>query len=85
MTDRFKQKKSSYLLELALEEQLNLDKDIRNFKVETDVEITHVFSKEHQEKMGQLFNIAARSEHGMKVKRILRQAAAVLTTLGISF
>lgn len=48
MSKDLKQKKSDYLLELALEEQLEQDEDMKKYPLPEDVEHPHVFSEEHE-------------------------------------
>lgn len=51
MSKDLKQKKSDYLLELALEEQLEQDEDMKKYPLPEDVEHPHVFSEEHEKRM----------------------------------
>lgn len=55
MSKDLKQKKSDYLLELALEEQLEQDEDMKKYPLPEDVEHPHVFSEEHEKRMQEIF------------------------------
>lgn len=58
MSKDLKQKKSDYLLELALEEQLEQDEDMKKYPLPEDVEHPHVFSEEHEKRMQEIFKMA---------------------------
>lgn len=76
MNEDFKKKKSEYLLELALEEQLENDPEILNFKSEDELETPHVFSKEHEKKMKEIFRAASRAERKAKNRKYFQRMAA---------
>ena len=63
MSKDLKQKKSDYLLELALEEQLEQDEDMKKYPLSEDIEHPHVFSEEHEKRMKELFKMADKVEH----------------------
>lgn len=63
MSKDLKQKKSDYLLELALEEQLEQDEDMKKYPLPEDVEHPHVFSEEHEKRMQEIFKMADKVEH----------------------
>lgn len=56
MSEDLKKKKSEYLLELALEEQLDQDMEMKKYEKIEETEPAHVFSKEHDKRMQELVN-----------------------------
>lgn len=81
MNEDFKKKKSEYLLELALEEQLENDPEILKFKSEDELETPHVFSKEHEKKMKEIFRAASRAERRTKNRKYFQRMAAGIAVM----
>lgn len=81
MNEDFKKKKSAYLLELALEEQLENDPEILKFKSEDELETPHVFSKEHEKKMKEIFRAASRAERRTKNRKYFQRMAAGIAVM----
>lgn len=76
MSEDLKKKKSDYLLELALEEQLEFDEETLKYeKMEKEAPV-HTFSKEHNEKMQKIFKIADKIENRSRYRKRHRQIAA---------
>ncbi len=63
MSENIKKKKSDYLLELALEEQLKFDEEMLKYEKMEKEAPDHVFSKEHNEKMQKIFKMADKGEN----------------------
>lgn len=76
-----KKKKSDYLLELALEEQLKHDVEMNKYKSGDEVDSPHVFSMEHNMRMKKIFNIAVKAEKKNRRIKIYHQVAAVFILL----
>lgn len=76
MSKDFKNKKSDYLLELALEEQLEQDVDMKKYKSDAEMDDPHVFSEEHNKRMQKLFKMAEKEEQRPKRLGRYRQMAA---------
>lgn len=76
MGREFKDKKSEYILKLALEESLKYDPDMVKYKSGKGVEHPHVFSKEHHERMKTIFKMAERAERRAKRRQTYRRVAA---------
>lgn len=76
MSKDFKNKKSDYLLELALEEQLEQDVDMKKYKSDAEMDNPHVFSEEHNKRMQKLFKMAEKEEQRPKRFSRYRQMAA---------
>lgn len=77
MNKELLQKKNDYLLELALEEQLDHDEDM--MKYSEDVVEKHEFSAKHEAKMKELFRQAAKTERkGTRKKQRMQIAAGFL-------
>ncbi len=74
MNKELLQKKNDYLLELALEEQLEQDKAMEKYGEE--VIEPHEFSSEHEAKMKELFRQAAKMENQGERRRTRIQVAA---------
>ena len=81
MKKNSKKKKNDYLLELALEEQLQHDVEMIKYKSGDEVADPHVFSQEHNNRMQKIFNMVVKSEKMTKRIKIYRQAAAVFVLL----
>ncbi|MFT4105632.1 MAG: DUF4367 domain-containing protein [Lacrimispora sp.] len=85
MNDDFKNKKSDYLLELALEEQLEHDIEMEKYKGDNKILNPHVFSQEHEKRIREIFKMAEKAEKkSRRTKRFHQMAAGVLLFLGIS-
>lgn len=67
MNDNLTEKKSEYLLELALEERLRQDKDMNKYPLPESS--SYVFSKEHEKRMKKIFKKAKRKEQQSITKR----------------
>lgn len=76
MSRDLKKKKSDYLLELALEEQLERDSEIKKYEKMEETEPAHVFSKEHEERMHRIFKRAEKVENKSRKRRWHRRIAA---------
>lgn len=73
-------KKSEYLLELAFEEQLENDEDLKKYSEE--VVEHHEFSARHEEMMKGLFKMAEKKEHGpARRKKCVQLTAGVILAL----
>lgn len=83
MSDDLKRKKSDYLLELALEEQLENDGEMQAYQ--SGNERTHEFSDEHNRKIKDILKRAEREENKKKYRRKRLQAAAcIILILSVS-
>lgn len=81
MINDFQNKKTEYLLKLALEEQLGIDKEIKKYdKLEAESQI-HVFSKEHDKKMKRIYKMAKRAETPNLYKRRIKYMVAGFAAL----
>ena len=76
MSEDLKKKKSEYLLELALEEQLDQDMEMKKYEKIEETEPAHVFSKEHDKRMQGLFKMADKVENRSRKLKKYRQIAA---------
>ncbi len=76
MSKNFRKKKSDYLLELALEEQLKHDTEMEKYKICDEVENPHLFSPEHNKRMQEIFKMAEKAEKKNKRLRRFHQVAA---------
>lgn len=76
MSEDLKKKKSEYLLELALEEQLDQDMEMKKYEKIEETEPAHVFSKEHDKRMQELFKMADKVENRSRKLKKYRQIAA---------
>ena len=74
MSDDLKRKKSDYLLELALEEQLENDGEMQAYQ--SGNERPHEFSDEHNRKIKDILKRAEREENKKKYRRKRLQAPA---------
>lgn len=74
MSDDLNQKKSDYLLELALEE--SLQQDPLMLKYQSVDENVHEFSEEHKKRMKKIFKMAEKVEHRAAHRRRNYQIAA---------
>ncbi len=74
MSENLNQKKSDYLLELALEE--SLEQDPYMLKYQSAEENVYEFSEEHKERMKKIFKMAEKVEHRAARKRRNYQIAA---------
>lgn len=79
MSDDLKRKKSDYLLELALEEQLENDREMQSYQ--SGNERPHQFSDEHNRKIKELLKRAEKEENRKKYRRKRLQAAACITLI----
>lgn len=90
MSKDLKQKKSDYLLELALEEQLEQDEDMKKYPLPEDVEHPHVFSEENEKRMKEIFKLADKVENrSYRRKKHFQLAAGIalflcLTTVTVT-
>ena len=83
MSDDLKRKKSDYLLELALEEQLENDREMQAYQ--SGNERPHEFSDEHNRKIKDILKRAEREENKKKYRRKRLQAAAcIILILSVS-
>ena len=83
MSDDLKRKKSDYLLELALEEQLENDREMQAYQ--SGNERPHEFSDEHNRKIKDILKRAEREENKKKYRRKCLQAAAcIILILSVS-
>lgn len=80
MNIELKNKKSDYLLELALEERLEHDPDMLKYRASEELGNMHRFSEKHTKRMKKLFKIAERIE-----KREVRRKRKLQIAAGISF
>lgn len=79
MSRNLDEKKSDYLLELALEEQLDNDKDMRYWEQLEAENPPHVFSERHNKRMRKVFRKAKRVEFYEEYrKRVIRTVAGFL-------
>lgn len=79
MNKNLDEKKSEYLLEMALEEQLENDEDMRHWAQVEEENPPHVFSKRHNKRMRKIFRKAKRVEYyELYRKRALRMIAGFL-------
>lgn len=69
MSDDLKQKKSDYLLELGLEEQMATDEEIQRYIELEKSQPPHQFSKRHQRRMKKLFKMVRKMENREKYRR----------------
>ncbi len=58
MSRNLDEKKSDYLLELALEEQLENDEDMRHWEQLEQENLPHEFSEQHKKRMRKIFRKA---------------------------
>lgn len=85
MEDDFKRKKSDYLFELALEEQLEHDVDLQKYKLEDNVENPHVFSEKYNKHMKKLMKKAYRIENrSLRMRRYAQFAAGFILFFSFS-
>lgn len=88
MSKDLKERKSDYLLELALEEQLKQDPEMIKYKSGDEVEHPHTFSDEHNKRMRKIFRLADRverkSEHRKRFWQMAAGFAVVFCILGVS-
>jgi len=83
MSDDLKRKKSDYLLELALEEQLENDREMQAYQ--SGNERPHEFSDEHNRKIKDILKRAQREENKKKYSRKrLLAAACIILILSVS-
>ena len=83
MSDDLKRKKSDYLLELALEEQLENDGEMQAYQ--SGNERPHEFSDEHNRKIKDILKRAEREENKKKYRRKRLQAAGcIILILSVS-
>ena len=64
MSEDIEKKKSNYLLELALEEQWEKDTEMKKYEKIEETEPVHVFSKDHEERMREIFKMADEIDPG---------------------
>lgn len=76
MSEDLSRKKSDYLLELALEEQLEQDAELEKYKSNDALGNTHIFSDEHNRRMEKICKLADKMENKPKRLRKYRQMAA---------
>lgn len=76
MSEDLKKRKSDYLLELALEEQLDQDTEMKKYEKIEETEPAHVFSKEHDKRMQEIFKMADKAENKSWKRKRYRQIAA---------
>lgn len=82
MNKNLDEKKSEYLLELALEEQLENDEDMRHWEQIEEENPPHVFSERHNKRMRKIFRKAKRVEYYERYrKRVLRTVAGFLVII----
>ena len=78
MKNDLKQDKTDALLRLALEEQMEQDEYLNQYKTNADMDEPHTFSDEHNRKMKKMMKKALRVErHSERHKMIRRIAAAI--------
>lgn len=79
MSRDLEQKKSDYLLELALEEQMETDPELRRYAELAKSQPPHVFSQRHNRRMKKIFRMARKEENKEKYrKRKIRAAAGFI-------
>lgn len=78
MSRDLERRKSDYLLELALEEQLEQDSELRKYGSGKEAEFSHVFSEEHNKKIGEILRKADKIEKRPERRKCYRQIAAGL-------
>ena len=84
MSKDLRQKKSDYLLELALEEQLEQDEELLKYTEDSNTP-PHQFSPEHEKKMEEIFKLAHRTEmKSVYRRRFYRTAAGIALFLVLS-
>lgn len=77
-----KAKKNDYLLELALEAQLEQDEKIKEY---SSNQYIHNFSDEHKRKMRELFVVAEKKERAVRRnQRLARMIASIIVILFVS-
>ena len=76
MSEDIEKKKSNYLLELALEEQWEKDTEMKKYEKIEETEPVHVFSKDHEERMREIFKMADEVENRSRKCKRYRQIAA---------
>jgi len=82
MSRNLDEKKSDYLLELALEEQLENDEDMRHWEQLEQENLPHEFSEQHKKRMRKIFRKAKRIEfYKEHRKRIVKIAASFLVII----
>lgn len=85
MKDELNRKKSEYLLELALQEQMEHDPEIQNFKAEDELTCPHVFSEAHDKNVRRILKTAKRAENRKRnQRRALQFAAGIAVVLCVS-
>lgn len=85
MKDELNRKKSEYLLELALQEQMEHDPEIQNFKAEDELTCPHVFSEAHDKNVRRILKTAKRAENRKRnQRRALQLAAGIAVVLCVS-
>lgn len=84
MSKDLRQKKSDYLLELALEEQLEQDEELLKYTEDSNTP-PHQFSPQHEKKMEEIFKLAHRTEmKSVYRRRFYRTAAGIALFLVLS-
>ncbi len=82
MSRNLDEKKSDYLLELALEEQLENDEDMRHWEQLEQENPPHEFSEQHKKRMQKIFRKARRIEfYKEHRKRMVKIAASFLVII----
>ena len=82
MSRNLDEKKSDYLLELALEEQLENDEDMRHWEQLEQENLPHEFSEQNKKRMRKIFRKAKRIEfYKEHRKRIVKIAASFLVII----
>lgn len=82
MSRNLDEKKSDYLLELALEEQLENDEDMRHWEQLEQENLPHEFSEQHKKRMRKIFRKAKRIEfYKEHRKRIVKITASFLVII----
>ena len=76
MNKNFNEKKNDYLLELALEEQLEYDEEMSRYSTDSGTNNLHQFSDLHNKKMKNIFKQADKIERHPQHIRKYRQLAA---------
>lgn len=85
MSSDLRKKKSDYLLELALEEQMGQDMELEKYRCGNKQENPHVFSENHNRRMRRIFKMADKAEkQGRRLGKHYRIAAGLLLALCIS-
>lgn len=88
MNEDKKREQSEYLLKWALEEQLKNEGEGDLYLSGQEMEEPHVFSKEHERRMNDIFKMAERTEHAPKRRqrrrRNMQMAAGIAAVFCIS-